>query len=261
MKNHQNFSRSILLIISLIAVGLIFIIGPIKQDLNYHRFADQRSFFSIQNFTNVVTNIPFVIIGILGVLKTLRKYRKVIDYQLVALINVFFLGVFLTGIGSVYYHLNPTNETLFWDRLPMTISFMAFFSIVVGEFISVKLGYRFFIPLLICGVLSLLYWQVTENSGAGDLRFYVLIQFLPIVLITAILILYKNNNGNVLYYLVLSIYLLAKLFELNDEFIFSTNLIISGHSIKHIIAAAAPLVFLIGLSKRKPASIIKPLSI
>ena len=133
----------------------------------------------------------------------------------------------------------------------MTISFMSFFSIIINKFISQKLGIWLFIPLLICGILSLLYWQITECEGVGDLRFYVLVQFLPIVLITAILILYKNKNGNVLYCLVVSTYLVAKLFEINDLLIFSISHTISGHSIKHLIAAAAPLLFLIGLRNRK----------
>jgi hypothetical protein len=65
------------------------------------------------------------------------------------------------------------------------------------------------------------------------------------------LILYKNNNGRVFHYaFILSIYLLAKFFEINDDFIFSTNHLLSGHSIKHLVAAAAPLLFLIGLGKR-----------
>lgn len=251
MKNSQYRSSSILLIISLIALCVCFIVGPIEQDPNYHLFADRRSYFSIHNFFNVVTNIPFIIIGLVGISQiSLNKLQK-IDYQMVMMRLVFFIGVLFTGIGSGYFHLNPCNDTLFWDRLPMTISFMSFFTIVISDFVSIKLGSRLFIPLLISGILSLLYWQFTESSRVGgDLRFYVLIQFLPIVLIVAILIMYKNHNGKVLYFLILSTYLLAKLFEINDDVIFSTIHKISGRSIKHLIAAAAPLLFLIGLRKR-----------
>lgn len=251
MKNSRNHNRWILLIICFLAFCACFIVGPIEQDPNYHQFADQRSFFSIQNFANVATNIPFIIIGLSGFLYILFKKTQTTDLQPIMLLLGFFIGVFFTGIGSSYYHLNPSNETLFWDRLPMTISFMSFFSIIINKFISQKLGIWLFIPLLICGILSLLYWQITECEGVGDLRFYVLVQFLPIVLITAILILYKNKNGNVLYCLVVSTYLVAKLFEINDLLIFSISHTISGHSIKHLIAAAAPLLFLIGLRNRK----------
>ncbi len=138
MKNSRNCNRWILLIICLIAICVCFIVGPIVQDPNYHRFADQRSFFSIHNFSNVATNIPFIIIGLLGILQTLFKKSDILDFQLVRMNVSFFIGVLFTGIGSAYYHLNPSNETLFWDRLPMTISFMSFFSIVISEFVSTK---------------------------------------------------------------------------------------------------------------------------
>lgn len=261
MKNNQNRNRWVLLIICLIAICECILIGPIVQDPNYHLFADQRSFFSIHNFCNVVSNIPFIIIGLSGILQILFKKTQKIDFQLVIMILIFFIGVFFTGIGSGYYHLKPSNDTLFWDRLPMTISFMSFFSIVISEFISIKLGTRLFIPLLICGILSLLYWQISEKEGVGDLRFYALVQFLPILLITAILILYKNNNGKVLYCLVLSTYLMAKLFEINDHLIFSINHTISGHSIKHLIAAAAPLLFLIGFRRQKTYFKLVPINL
>lgn len=251
MKNIGISKTYILLLISIAGILSVLLIEPIAQNQEYHSFADQRVLMSIPNFWNVVTNIPFLIVGIYGIIFCFRALSKVADYQVVALFLVFFVGVFLTGVGSAYYHLNPSNETLFWDRLPMTISFMAFFTIVICEFISIKLGARLFIPLLFIGILSLLYWQITESKGVGDLRFYVLVQFLPIILITAILILYKNNNGSAAYYFVLSTYLLAKLFEINDDLIFSTNHLISGHSIKHIIAALAPLLFIIGICKRK----------
>lgn len=251
MKTFQFKKTHILLLISIVGIIVILFIGPIAQNQEYHLFADHRFLYSIPNFWNVVSNIPFLFVGIFGSFFCFREVSKNTDYQAVAAFFVFFAGVFLTGIGSAYYHLNPSNETLFWDRLPMTISFMAFFTIVISEFISIKLGARLFIPLLIFGIFSLLYWKITESTGVGDLRFYILVQFLPIILISAILILYKNNNGTALYYLVLSTYLLAKLFEINDNLIFSTNHIMSGHSIKHIIAALAPLLFLIGICKRK----------
>lgn len=251
MKNHSIKKNHILLFITIVGIISVLFIGPINQNQEYHLFADQRTFFSISNFWNVISNIPFEIAGIFGIFYCFREVTKTTDYQSVAQVFVFFMGIFLTGLGSSFYHLNPTNETLFWDRLPMTISFMAFFTIVISDFISIKLAARLFIPLLTSGILSLLYWQITESKGVGDLRFYVLVQFLPIVLITTILILYKNNNGSTLYYFVLLTYLLAKLFEINDDLIFSTNHIISGHSIKHIIAALAPFLFLIGLYKKK----------
>lgn len=160
---------------------------------------------------------------------------------------VFFLGIFFTGVGSAYYHYAPTNQTLVWDRLPMTISFMSFFSIIIGEFIYMNSAKRILLSLLLIGLLSIIYWQMTESRGDGDLRFYALIQFLPIILIPLILMLFYSKQKNVIYYWIIVLaYGFAKFFEANDHLLFDSNLL-SGHTIKHLFAACAPVVFLIKL--------------
>lgn len=165
---------------------------------------------------------------------------------------VFFLGIFFTGIGSSYYHFCPTNQTILWDRLPMTISFMSFFSIVIGEFICVRTGKKILLPLVIVGLMSVFYWQISESRGNGDLRFYAVIQFLPIILIPIIILFYGNDTNRKNYFwLILIFYAIAKLFEATDEFVFNLNHFISGHSLKHFTAAVGPLLFLIVLSKQK----------
>jgi hypothetical protein len=70
-------------------------------------------FWRIPNFWNVVSNIPFIAIGAAG----LWRFR---DGPATIIL---FLGFFLTGVGSSYYHWHPNDATLFWDRLPMTLSF------------------------------------------------------------------------------------------------------------------------------------------
>lgn len=157
----------------------------------------------------------------------------------------FYLGIFLTGIGSMYYHHQPCSETLVWDRLPMTISFMAFFSIIIGNCICISTGKKVLFPLILLGLISIIYWQMTKSKGTEDLRFYAFIQFLPIVLIPIILILFKNNNPvTKTYWYILIIYVIAKICEANDEFIFTHFKIISGHSLKHLAAATVPFVLL-----------------
>ncbi len=250
-KNRQLlFKNTILILISVTCTVALYLLGPVKQDPAYHAFADQNTYLSIPNFWNIVSNIPFVIIGIWGILYVFSKTLKDVEDQPLMVFFVFFSGVFLTGIGSAYYHYNPCNETLFWDRLPMTISFTAFFSIVICEFISVKAGLRLFVPFFTLGIFSLIYWKITESYGVGDLRFYILIQFLPIILTVAILLFYHNNSKSCFVQIVL-LYALAKFFEINDHRIFSTNHLISGHSIKHLFSAGATLVFLNALYTRK----------
>jgi len=123
------------------------------QDQAYHQFADQRELFGIPNFWNVVSNLPFVAVGAVGLL---RFHRDVTT-------TVLFAGIFLTGFGSSYYHLDPNDSTLFWDRLPMTICFAAILSAVVEERVDAKAGAMLLRPLLAIGIFSLLLWRWTDD--------------------------------------------------------------------------------------------------
>lgn len=247
----QIFKIGALIITFLALICVLFILEPIKQNPNYHLFADKRSLFSIPNFWNVISNLPFIIAGFVGTNLIILKKAKNTDYQLVTAYLVFFTSISFIGLGSSYYHVNPTNHTLFWDRLPMSISFMAFFSIIIGEFISTALGYRLLFPFIALGISSLIYWQITENNGCGDLRFYGLIQFLPMILITIILLFFKNSYSDKKYFiLILIAYLIAKVFESLDYFVFNSDFLLSGHTIKHFVSAIAPLLMIKILYKR-----------
>jgi hypothetical protein len=228
---------NLLFAISIVAVVAVFFVKPILQSQDYHQFADQLTFFSIPNFWNVISNLPFVIIGSFGLFNVFNALK---NNPLQASFIWFFIGILLTGFGSAYYHYNPNDATLVWDRLPMTISFMSFLSILFSEFIHVNFGKKALYPFLFLGILSVGYWIVFQ-----DLRMYVLVQFLPISLIPIILFLSKNNLKLKKYFwLVLVAYIVAKFLESYDLFIYSTTYnLISGHTLKHFAAAIAPYIF------------------
>jgi len=257
LKNSTEFdlaSKRQLLLVS-IALALfvaLFVMSPIAQDQTYHQFADQNSLLSIPNFWNVISNIPFLIVGLLG-LSAIAKNK--ITGGLSELRNIyiaFFIGLIFTAFGSSYYHWNPNDVSLVWDRIPMTLSFMAFFTAVFGENISIKFAKRMFYPLLIIGVLTVIYWIITESNGAGDLRPYVLVQFLPVIMIPLILWLYPSPFSCQRYIiLVLMAYVVAKLMEYFDHQIFEMLGGMSGHSIKHVVAALGTYFFYLALKKRR----------
>lgn len=238
-----EYTKSVFLLCALtvVIIGAVFFLPPIAQDLAYHDFADKRAFLGIPNFGDVVGNAPFAIVGILGLALLARIKNSFADRAAYRLWQVFFAGVFLVAFGSGYYHWAPDNHTLVWDRLPMTIAFMSLFSLIIMRHINRRAGLYLFLPLLLTGIGSVFYWDYTEAQGAGDLRLYALVQFLPMILIPLILWLFPAKESGMRYLLyTLGFYVLAKVLEHFDEGFFTIfGGMVSGHTLKHLAAAAA----------------------
>ncbi len=208
---------------------------PLAQWASYHDFADQRRLLGIPNLLDVVSNGALLFVGVLGLLR-IRAITD--DPQLLPAGRVFFTCIALIAIGSVYYHLAPSNDRLVWDRLPMAAAFMAFLALVICEFISIRAGALLLLPLVALGLGSVGYWHVTELQGRGDLRPYALVQFLPFVLVPLIMWLYGARlveNRQLIWLLVCLV--LAKIFELLDAPVYDVTGIISGHTLKHLVSA------------------------
>jgi len=254
----SKMHASIALIISLAAVTLAILSPPIPQDLNYHVFADQRDIYDVPNAFDVLSNLPFILVGLIG----LRLLSGGVGAgglpPLLWHYRLFFLGVFFTGLGSAYYHWQPNNSTLFWDRLPMTISFTAFFSLLLGECVSIRLGRFSLVPFFVLGMGSALYWHWTESAEQGDLRFYLLVQFLPMALTPYVLLFFPSRlSGKSWFWWLAAFYVLAKVLELTDRFWFDLTGVVSGHTLKHLAAAAATFCMYLALCYRqvKPGEI------
>ena len=242
----------LLLLSSVITALVIMLVPPVSQDPAYHNFADQRYISGIPHFWNVVTNIPFLVLGITGFLKIHKQELTGILPDLFRAYLTFFLGLVLTGLGSGYYHLDPSNSTLVGDRMAITISFMSFFVLIFGESISTKTASRLLVPLLFLGLASVVYWNITEKLGTGDLRFYALVQFLPMLLIPLMLLFYGSClSGRRWILAIILVYGAAKIAEIYDHQIYEL-IGFSGHSLKHLIAAFGAFLFLKGLEVRKP---------
>jgi hypothetical protein len=239
-------------LMTLVAVIALAIHGPTPQSQSYHAFADKREIWGIPHFFDVISNLAFVLVGLLGLYESFGSNTiKMVTENRMGY-RVFFIGVALVGVGSGYYHLAPSNESLVWDRIPMTIAIMALVSIVISEFVSIRLGAILLIPLVAVGILSVLYWYWTETTGNGDLRPYVLVQFLPMIVIPIILVCfnsaYTKTSG---YWLLLSAYVIAKIFEHFDREIFALSGVVSGHTLKHFAAAVGIYLLLVSFRRRR----------
>lgn len=233
----------------LICLIVMILVPPIRQDQAYHGFADTRKIFDIPNFFNVISNAPLMLVGLAGVIRLRAKHASstLVLYRIYQLI---FYGLILTAMGSAYYHYRPDNDRLVWDRLPMTMTFAAFFCLAIAEYISLPTAKRLLPALVIAGMASVVYWHVTEMQGKGDLRPYLLIQFLPLLMIPLILLIYPNKDNQKRYFwAVLGCYALAKLAEALDWQLFLATGLISGHTLKHLMAGLGTWFIYLKLAK------------
>lgn len=233
------------------ALGLVAY-GPIPQLPDYHAFADQRELFGIPHWGDVISNVGFALVGIWG-LHVIRTLRGTADQRAGQLgYGVFFVSVLLTAVGSSFYHWAPDDSRLVWDRLPIAIACAGLLVAVRAESTSNSNEVAWTVLLTLAAVASVFWWRVTETSGEGDLRPYLLLQGLPLVLVP----LWQANadapqTTRVAFGLAVLLYVVAKIAELNDHAIYMRLGFISGHTIKHVLATLSSAILVAQLAWRE----------
>jgi hypothetical protein len=241
---------NILWSITIIACASLLFFGRMPQASSYHQFADTRTLMGVKNFWNVLSNLPFLLVGGFGLWRgrSLNTCYQ-LDYRMLC------ISILLVSLGSAYYHYTPTTPTLLWDRLPMTVAFMTLFSMVLKERVMTDSTLPLTSVLVALGIASAVYWYWTEKHGVGDLRPYILVQFLPMLLVPAILWLFDSHylNGKFLF-IALLYYMGAKLFEHFDKEVFALGGLLSGHTIKHLLAGVTAFYLIIAIPVGKNAN-------
>jgi hypothetical protein len=233
------------------AVALVFLLfhGRMAQNEvlpNYHQFAGQRALWGVPNFWNVVSNLPFLVAALWGLRAAGSRTAFVEEWERTAY-WILLIAVALTAAGSSYYHAWPDDATLFWDRLPMAIVFMALLAATIGERISPGGGRLLLFPLLAAGVVSVLYWKVSD-----DLRLYVLVQFYTVAALPLILILFPPRySGTAGIVTMVALYGLALAFDRLDHQAAAITTT-GGHPWKHVAAAAAMFSYVGTVARRHP---------
>lgn len=224
-----------LLLVASVGIGIA---APIPQDLAYHDYGDKRIIFGIPYFWNVMSNLPMFFIGLYGLRQSFKTYHQRPPGVARLIPIVLSAGIYITSFGSAYYHWKPGNDTLLWDRLPMTLMFMSLFSLLVYDYLGKRAGTLSFWLSIPAGVASVLYWHFTEAAGQGDLRPYAMVQFFPMVAAPVLMASFPGKVPYVRYIAyILGWYIVAKLCEHFDKPIYEALGFWSGHTLKHLIGA------------------------
>jgi hypothetical protein len=221
-----------------LAAGALLVHGPVPQPSHYHDFADQRAALGLAHVADVISNLGFALVGLFG-LRCLARY-----WSAPALAAgrdgwlLFFTALLLTSLGSAAYHLAPDNARLVWDRLPIALACAGLLAACWRETIGVG---RWVTPALLASALaSVAWWRYTDLRGLGDLRPYLLLQFLPLVLLPLLQWQHEaRRTERLAVAAAMGLYLTSKVFEWADQAVFHALVVVSGHTIKHLLATLA----------------------
>lgn len=244
-RNHA--SRPELLLVSALAILVITagVLPAIPQDQSYHHFADARSWLAVPNTLDVLSNLAFLAAGLYGLRRMRRRDLCFFSDALRASALVMFLGYVLTAIGSTWYHLAPSDSGLVADRLGMVVAFAGVLGMAASQRVSERGGLGLLVVALGLGLTTVLIWY-----GLGSVTPYAVMQFGGIALIGVLLLLPSRGRGP--YWMALiAAYGLAKAFEGADQVVYATTgHLVSGHTLKHLVAALPLFAVTMGLDQR-----------
>jgi hypothetical protein len=231
--------RNLPIIVTTLLAATALMHGPIAQPAGYHDFADQDVVFGIPHFADVISNLGFALVALWGWIKLMpaRRHRDIQSGW--AGYRLFLIGLFLTAFGSSWYHLAPDNASLVWDRLPIALACGGLLAGVWGD-VHRRECRHLATWLALAGAVSVGWWYRTDLSGNGDLRPYLLLQLLPILLIPLWQWIYRMPGTDRLAFgAALALYVVAKFAELGDHQIAAALGVVTGHTLKHLLATAA----------------------
>lgn len=233
--------------------GAAWLLPPIPQPPAYHQFADPSVCLGAPRCFDTASNLLFVLAGLAGLrfLATDAARQAFVDAREALAYRQFFLATALVGLASGYYHLAPDNGRLAWDRAAMALAFMSWFAAILGERVGVAWARRLLPWLLAAGLGSVAYWAWSESVGCGDLRAWGLMQLVPMLFAPLLLRLYPAPYGARDVLAVLGLYVVALACDFLDRPIAQATGIVSGHTLKHIVAAGAAYRVLVGLKRRR----------
>jgi hypothetical protein len=228
------------------SLGVWLVVPTLAQDQAYHSFADQRSLPGLPNAADVLSNLAFLLVGCYGVVHLVTIDHEGFSRAARASLWCIALGFCMTALGSAWYHRDPNDATLVWDRLPMTVIFAGLLGLALAQRVGVNVARVGLALILELGVASIFYWRLT-----GDLSLYLLLQFGGLAALLVLLAVTKRGDDPFPWGWLIVLYVLAKAAELEDHAIWrATGGVVAGHTLKHLLAAAAGLALLRPLSRR-----------
>ena len=242
-----------LLVFAAVTAVVLVLVDPIRQSQIYYAFADSRSWLSIPHAWNVLSNLPFLLVGVIGLFAMYRNReawlgRRVADKAEHGVFVVLFFGAALLCFGSSYFHLLPDADRLAWDRYTVLLAMLPLSCVIIADRLDTRIASMLLGPSILLGLASVIVWQLTD-----DLRFYAFMQFFPMVAMLVLIIALPSRYSRPSYlFIILGVFVVSKVAEHFDRDIYAAlNGFVGGHALKHILAALAIWYAFRWLSRRE----------
>ena len=217
---------------------------------------DTRNWLGIPNAGNVLTNLPFAPAGLLGLLFSLRQPAGSVVFRSATERTgwlVFFGFVLLTAFTSAWFHLAPSTTRLAFDRGTLIVACQGVFFAVLAERVGVR-SLAGLWALSLAAIAATAWWWWTTQQGDSDQRWYSAAQLLPIAGLMLVLALTPSRDAGFGMWWLIVFYGVAKVAEVLDRPILATNGVLSGHALKHVLAAVAVWMAFLVLRRRAAAA-------
>jgi len=253
LPNLSRRERGLLSVFLLFLLVAVFAPALTGVEAGASVFADDRTWHQLPNAMDVLSNLPFLAIGLWG-LRLLHWLDRSNDPAAAVAQEphassldcawIFFAGLIACAAGSTFFHLQPDVLRLAADRAGMAIAFAGLIGFAVCEKVSQRAGWLAAWATLASGLLAVAVWHET-----GNVTPWAVVQFggMALVLTLALAKPMPDAVGLKLGWII-AFYALAKLFELADFAIYeATRHLVSGHTLKHLAASLAGLPVLVAL--------------
>jgi len=216
--------------------------------------SDMRTLMGLPNAVDVLSNLPFLVVGLLGLYRLHRLEHGHDHGHPPGLVHdelpgsaldsawLFFAGLVLVAAGSSFYHLQPDDVLrLAGDRAAMAVAFAGVVGLAVSDRVSQRAGWPAACIALTAGLLA-----VAVFHESGNVTPWAVVQFGGMALVLWMATLRPVRSGtrplNLKLGWIIAAYAIAKVLELADGTVFEfTRHVVSGHSLKHVAAALAAL--------------------
>lgn len=229
-------------------LAVFAIAGPhVGNPVGYHHFVDERSWFAVPHAGDVLSNVAFLVAGVVGMRSLWRLPARSLTNMERAMAALFFAGLMATSACSSWYHLHPDDARLMVDRSGMAIAFAG----MVGLAVTTRVGERAG-ALTGLGLLLIAPWTI-HISASGELLPWAVLQFGGMAALCALACLRPLSIALAPSWIAIAlIYAVAKVAELGDAAVFEvTGHVVSGHTLKHVIAAFAAWPLIAALNARR----------